>query len=282
MKRKNCIMILLICSIFFSMMTMEASAANIPYRSITTTSLTARFEKAGNYYIWVKDYKELYCAKTKKGKAKCLKSLSKNGDYWVDNTVITDGNTIFYLQYKDDAAYSPKISTIYKTTVDGKKTKKIVTLYNVNNICGYYDGKIYYSSYDEDDSGWLWHHTYSYDIKTGKIKRILKNTVTQSSYGKYLVTMTGADGGGNKAFYVTDLTKNNKVEIAYCYQAVVYKNSVYYVKKDNIGRTSFKKYSIATKKTKLIKKIKKGIYGFAGRFKGGYLKDDKAYSFSYK
>lgn len=282
MKKRISLAVLLICSFVFCLFPMEAAAASLPYRSITTTASTARFEKAGDYYIWVKDYKKLYVAKTKNGKGTCIKSLSKNGDYWIDNTVITNGKTIYYLQYKDATYSSPSTGTVYKTTVNGKQHTKVTTLYNFDNICGYYDGKLYYSAFEEDESGWLCHHTYEYDLETGKTRIFLKDTVTQSSYGKYLVTVIGAGGSVNKPFYLTDLSKKNKIKIADCMQAVVYKGNVHYVRVDAQGRYVFKKYTASTKKYNTVKTIKSGTNGFAGRFRGGYYKNNKLYTFSYK
>lgn len=281
--KKIQITLLILGFLIVSLIPMEVKAASsLPYRSVTTTSSTARFEKTGDYYIWVKDYKKLYCAKTKNGSATCLKSLSKNSDYWIDNTVITNGNTIYYLQYKDATSSRPATGTIYKTTVNGKQHKKITTIYNFDNICGYYDGKLYYSAFEEDEIGWLYHHTYEYDLNTGKTSLFLEDVITQSSYGKYLITMSSAGGGINRPFYLTDLNKKNKTKFANCSQAVAYKDKVYYVKANSQGRYVIKSYTLSTKKTKTIKTLQNGASGFVGRYKAGYSKNNKLYTVFYK
>jgi len=118
-------------------------------------------------------------------------NLPYESDYGeVDDTIITDGNTIFYIvKYSDDT------DVLYKTVV-GKSSEKLHTAnqYDYMRLECCTNNKLYFIS--GIDPGYF----YSYDLISKKKKIIDKNTTTVEWYKNYayLHPYEGMPGPGKK------------------------------------------------------------------------------------
>ena len=280
MKRK--ILVALIITMLLSAMPLSASAATaIPYRSVTTNSHQVRFEKAGSYYIWVKDWKRLYYSKSKTGKATLLKGLKSTSKYYLDKTVITNGKTIYYMQYKDATSSQPAKATVYKTAIGSKKHTKVFSFINPDNICAYYNGKIYYSAFKPDEANFDIHNVYAYDLKSHKTKLVVANAATESSYGACL-TAKAVHGNYNKPQYIINLKNHESKKMANCLASMVYKDKIRYISASSdysLDTLKFRECSVNADNYRTIKTIRNANAFFVGRIYGYYEKNNKTYKF---
>ena len=153
-------------------LTVTVQAAN--YQKLQTEK-----QKIGKYYMCVDNSGYLTISNTKNGAVKRIASNYPKA--------VSDGKNIYYgiYQYQNDAM------KLYCYTISSEKIVYLDTIKHAENVSGYYNGKLYIERHDAGkyDCDYMYIHTYSYNVKNGKLKRVMKGIAAGESYGRYLVGM---------------------------------------------------------------------------------------------
>lgn len=177
------------------------------------------------------------------------------------NSVISDGNKIYYTVCKtyDDRAYSKGM--LYQINIDGSSKKNLLTARIDSNdpvleLVGCYDDELYYVKAEE--AAEINCPFYSYNIKTQKNKKVVKkNSGIVRQYGKYFF-MHPATGDIWPLPYTVYNAKTGKACV------FTKKGCTYYCKGNKIYYAEFIKetgpsYSFAIKRTDMNGKNKKTL-----------------------
>lgn len=170
MKRLKVLLAALLICMFSCLITVNAQAAS--YQKITQEK-----EKIGQYYVWL-DNGMLTVSNASTGETVKLASGYPSA--------ISNGNYVYLGKLQSDSMklYRYKLSTGEVVLLDEIKHGEAVV--------GYYQSKLYVERHDSSGSygcDYTYIHTYSYNLKTGKMKRVMKNISVGDFYGKYLIGM---------------------------------------------------------------------------------------------
>lgn len=246
--------------------------------------------KIAGKYFWNDDGK-IMVSETKNSDGECIQ---KN----VNNSFITNGEIIYFIKgYQRDAI------NVYRINADGTKKKHIKKLKHAGSLSGFYGNKVYYERHghydNECDETWI--HEYSYDIKTGKIKKVADSCCFRDSYKQYFIGEPNAgdyapcplilyNAKSGKKNIITDSNlgfylQGNKIYFA---DALKEGEQYKYDNENSNWEVSIKSYHIKTKRIKIIAKkleihsideinSKKVIYSIS--YKDGEL---QYYSYNYQ
>ncbi|MCB6994389.1 hypothetical protein LI177_12960 [bacterium 210820-DFI.6.37] len=257
-------LILLVTAIGIAPAPAEA-ASKTPYMTSSTCYGQPK-EKVGSYYIWVEyseksDTYKLKRAKSLKGKSKTLKTLTSRNKY-MEDTIVTNGSTIYYAVTSMDNGSA----VIYRTNVKGAKAKKIKTVKSIGGLglAGYYNGKLYYNVFVQG-SGRI--DLYAYQIAKKKAKRVKKDFMIWSGYGKYMTGVAALKSQGpSYPHFLYNAKTGKRKKLPKTGESVVYGNAVYYaIYAKDASSITIKKSNLKGKSVKKIKTIKNASITYFGR-----------------
>ncbi len=244
-----------------------AAASKKPFMSIQADSNEKPRDKVGKYYIWV-EHKDsnsfLKCAQSLNGKKKTLAAIKgkKAYDSNMDETIITDGETIYYavLNHGDysGGGYGLKNMTVYKTTVKNTKPKKIAVIRPGGlspELAAYYNGMLY-GNVIADNLGSA-KDMFAYDISEKKGTWVKQDRYGMDSYGQYILVGSWSGDPSASSLYNMKTKKFKKLPLKNMSGGVIYGKTIYFTEyKDKTNTTLIKKCNLSGKKVKTIKKLK--------------------------
>ncbi len=204
--------------------------------------------KAGGYYLW-NSKGRIYASKSKTGAGKAIAKASKGGQFL---GALSDGSAVYYEESRSNSKYL----YIYSVKINGKNRKLIGKVKEGAYINAYYNGNLYVPG-GLASAG---KHTYRLNVKTKKVKCIIKNAVPFEQYKQYMLFCDNQLGG--KAYiYNCNTGKfikfSNKCMCGLNFSA----GKVYYAEKVNNTSVRIMSCSINGKnKRTLVKKLSADPY----------------------
>lgn len=241
-KRITCIIaaFVMAVTVFYVSATPASAASTVTYQQATATAFGTAREKTGTYYIWVDAYEDDYTGETTyrlarmKNKPsggidstyKCLKKLTSYSTY-MDTTFVSNGYYVYYALINSYTGYG----TIYRTNVKSGGVKTIKKIYGLNQVEGYYNGRVYYTVNPDPDSYCVDSlNLRSCKIKTKKTRLEKKNFDPTSSYGRYFTGTRFRLDVSNVTNYRYNASSRTTITLQSAYTSVITSTGIYYLK----------------------------------------------------
>lgn len=242
------------------------AASQKPFMSIQADSDGKPRDKVGKYYIWV-EHKDgnsfLKCAQSLNGKKKTLDAIKgkKAHDSNMDETILTDGETIYYAVLNhgsfSNGEYGLKNMAVYKATVKNTKHKKVATIKPGGlspELAAYYDGTLY-GNVIADNLGSA-KDMFAYDISKKK-ETWTQDRYGLDSYGQYILVGSWGGNPSSSGLYNMKTKKLKKLPLKNMNGGTIYDKTIYYTEHNEKSNTILiKKCDLSGKKVKTIKKLK--------------------------
>lgn len=235
-------------------------------------------QKIGKYYMRVDRNGFLTISQSEYGTEKRIAS-----DY---PRAVSDGKKIYYgiYQYQNDAL------KVYCYTINSEKLVYLDTIKHAESVCGFYDGKLYIERHEAGkyECDYMFIHTYSYNVKNGKLKRVMKGIAAGESYGRYLVGMPNSGAAIELPLKVYD-AKTGKIKTisSKALSYARYGKYIYYVQANKTISRGWNarvyQYNLTTGKKKALgKSIKtQGIYSITKNYMQYYNTSGRVKKVSY-
>ncbi len=219
----------------------EKKSTKTEYRPVT-----GKIEKRGTYYMWIDGNRCLHIRENS-GQTDLVTLTGCDGG-------ISNGKTVYYIRKSGNGA------SIVQYSISAKTEKPVAFLRGVSQIVGAYKNRLILSAaYSEKDSGM--DTMYSYNMNTGKMKRISYTCECTGAYKHYFI-FKGMTGGINSVQMGVYNAKTNKVKTLTENSWYMVQNGkqIYYVKEVGstpayiIKKLKIYRYTMTTGKTKALSK----------------------------
>lgn len=188
--KKRCFWIFLTCLLGGMLFAMPIKAQAASYK-VCGYGKT----KVGSYYIWGdNDSNAIRISKSKSGNGSVLASAS-DGRH-MEYRCLSNGSEVYYVESYYIENRESTIGYVYRIKVNGRGKSYIGRVNNVDAPAAYSNGYLYLNC---DEAGSMPGNVYRLNVKTGKSRCVVKNTVVIRQYKHYLLTRPNSGDAGAAA-----------------------------------------------------------------------------------